>query len=190
MTTLPPASLDLRRILVVGECCSGKSTLARSLSIQLGAPHVELDALFWGPDWTPRGPAFLADAAALAAGESWVVDGNYRSVRPVLWPRATLVIWLDRSLPRVWWRALRRCVRRSWSREPLWNGNRETWAGTFFSRESLLLWILRTHTRRRREYGEFAKRGEPVPWVVLRSDAEVACFLQARPTARPAPSPA
>ena len=42
-----------QRIVVVGTTGSGKTTLARSISERLAVPHVELDALFWGPNWTP-----------------------------------------------------------------------------------------------------------------------------------------
>ena len=36
-----------------GTSCSGKTTLARAISQRLGLAHIELDALFWGRDWTP-----------------------------------------------------------------------------------------------------------------------------------------
>ena len=38
------------RILVVGTSGAGKSRLAGQLAAALGVPHVELDALYWGPD--------------------------------------------------------------------------------------------------------------------------------------------
>jgi hypothetical protein len=43
----------MRRINVVGTSCSGKATMARELAARLALPHVEFDALFWGPEWTP-----------------------------------------------------------------------------------------------------------------------------------------
>jgi adenylate kinase family enzyme len=42
---------DHPRILVVGSSCSGKTTFARALAGILGRPHIELDALHWGPNW-------------------------------------------------------------------------------------------------------------------------------------------
>lgn len=42
-----------RRIAVVGASGSGKTTFARRLAERLGIPHIELDAIHWGPDWTP-----------------------------------------------------------------------------------------------------------------------------------------
>jgi hypothetical protein len=40
------------------------------------------------------------------------------------------------------------------SGEELWGGNRETWRGAFFSRDSLFLWALKTHAPLRARYEE------------------------------------
>ena len=53
MTTL--ADLGTR-IVIVGSTGSGKSTLAGQLASQLDLPHIELDGLFWGPNWTETSP--------------------------------------------------------------------------------------------------------------------------------------
>lgn len=42
----------VRRVLVVGRSGSGKTTTARRIAGELGIPHIELDALHWGPDRT------------------------------------------------------------------------------------------------------------------------------------------
>ena len=40
-----------RRIHVMGNSCSGKSTLGAELASALGVPFVELNALNWRPGW-------------------------------------------------------------------------------------------------------------------------------------------
>lgn len=50
---LVPERRPGRRIVVVGTSGSGKTTMARRLAERLGYPHVELDALYWEPHWTP-----------------------------------------------------------------------------------------------------------------------------------------
>jgi adenylate kinase family enzyme len=141
----------MRRISVIGTSGSGKTVFARRLAERAKLPHVELDALFWGPNWTPADDALFRDRVATAlSGDAWVCDGNYSSVRPMVLARADTVIWLDLPLLVCLWQALRRNAQAD-SRERLGTGNRETWQRRL-GRDSLFWWILRTHGRRRREY--------------------------------------
>ena len=143
----------MRRIVVVGTTGSGKTTLAAVLAGWLGVRHVELDALYWGPAWTPRADdTFRASVEEATAGDCWVADGNYSRVRDVLWSRADTVIWLDYPLPLIMWRLLWRTLRRVARSQALWNGNRERFAGQFLARDSLFVWALTTHHQRRRDY--------------------------------------
>jgi adenylate kinase family enzyme len=141
-----------RRVAVVGVTGSGKTTLAAALARRLNVPHVELDALFWGPNWTPRPrELFRARAAEALAGDAWVVDGNYSSLRDLIWPRAEVLVWLDYALPLILWRLARRTWQRLTRRTLLWNGNRDRlWHQ--LGRDSLFLWALQTHPRHRRDY--------------------------------------
>ena len=91
---------SLCRFSIVGTAGSGKTTLARRLAQRLGVPHVELDAIHWGPNWQPAEPDdFRQRARAALRGDAWTTDGNYRSVRDIVWGRAQAVVWLDYSLP-------------------------------------------------------------------------------------------
>ena len=98
---------DLQRVVVVGTSCSVKTTLANSLSEKLSSPHIELDAIHWLPDWVPRPSEEFRKLTNVAiAKESWVVDGNYsNSVRDLVWPRATALVWLNYPFRVVFWRA-------------------------------------------------------------------------------------
>ncbi len=152
---------DLQRIVVVGSSCSGKTTLANSLSEKLGSAHIELDAIHWLPDWVPRPVEEFRKVTGVAiAEESWVVDGNYSSVRDLVWPRATTLVWLNHPFRIVFWRALGRTISRAITRKELYSGNRETFAQAFFSRESILWWGITTFRRRRREYQAVFQRGD------------------------------
>lgn len=168
-----------RRVCVIGTCGSGKTTLAARLARILDCPHVELDELHWEPGWTQATPeAFAARVERATRGERWVADGNYSKVRDLLWARAETIVWLDLPFGVIVRRLVARCVRRAWRREMLWAGNRETFRQSFFSRDSVILWALRTHRRRRREYaGVFAAGVPGVELVRLRSGAEAEAYL-------------
>lgn len=168
----------MRRIAVVGTTGAGKTMLAKRLATLYGLPHIELDALFHGPNWTPATPGeFRARVAAAVAAEAFVVDGNYGAARDLVWPRLDTLVWLDYSLPVVFARTLQRTLRRILLQEELWNGNRERARTAFASRQSLLLWVLQTHGRRRREYPAFIAE-YAVPNVIrLRSPHDTARWL-------------
>lgn len=159
----------MRRIVVIGTTGSGKTALARAISERLRIPHVELDALNWGPNWTevPR-EVFRQRVSEAVAGEAWVVDGNYSKARDIVWPRADTAVWLDLPLWVILWRLLRRTVARTLTREDLWSGNRERFRTAFLSRDSLFFWALQTYQRRRRDYPRLLVQPEHAHLKVIR----------------------
>jgi adenylate kinase family enzyme len=164
------------KIAVVGTSGSGKTTVARRLAETHGVPHVELDALHWGPNWTAC-PAeeFREKVARALAPEGWVVDGSYHGkLGDSVLEQADFVVWLDLPFRTVAGRIWTRTLRRIRSREELWSGNRETWRDAFFSRDSLFVWVVTTHRSRRRRYLERLDRYE---FVRLRSQREIDAWL-------------
>jgi energy-coupling factor transporter ATP-binding protein EcfA2 len=142
----------MHRIVVVGTTGSGKTTLARALAAALAIPHAEQDAFYHEAHWQPAPPArFLARAEAFTAQPAWVIDGNYALTRDLVWSRADTLLWLDYPAPLVLRQLLARTVRRTLSRELLWNGNREQLLPNLFTADGLIPWFFRTHWRRRRE---------------------------------------
>jgi adenylate kinase family enzyme len=167
----------VRRVSIVATAsCSGKTTLGRELARRLDVPFVELDELHHGPNWTEATAGELrARVEPVVAGEAWVIDGGYwGKLGDLVLRNADLVVWLDLPV-RVWLpRLVRRTVGRIVRREELWNGNRESVRNVFVSRDSLLLFSLRSHFRRRREYpAELA----PYRVVRLRTPEEVDAWL-------------
>lgn len=135
--------------------------MARELGKRFCVPHIELDALHWESNWVEASPdIFRARVEHAIAIEGWTLDGNYSRVRDLVWQRADTIVWLNYDLPIVMWRVWWRTLRRSFSHQELWNGNHENLHTAFFSRDSILLWALTTHKRRRREYPELLARPE------------------------------
>jgi adenylate kinase family enzyme len=158
----------MNRISIVGTTGSGKTTLSRQLARILDIPCIELDAVHWLPDWTPIERDLMIDRVRDAIGqERWVVEGNYSFVRPAIWERADTVVWLDYSLPTIFGRLARRTLRRIVFQERLWGGNRESLRRSF-SRDSILLWCLRSYRRKRAQYPELLGRSENSHLRVLR----------------------
>jgi adenylate kinase family enzyme len=168
------------RVVVIGISCVGKTTFAHSLARVLSCPHIELDTLYWQPNWVPRASdEFRARTARAVSQNCWVIDGNYSVVRDLVWSRATTVIWLNYVFPLVLWRALTRTVRRVLTQEELFSGNRESLRMALFSRESILWWVLTTFHRRRKQYRELfdTRPSSRLVYVELRNPSEAQHFL-------------
>lgn len=141
------------RIVVLGVTGSGKSTLARELAQRIGAPAIELDSLNWEPNWTVAPTdVFRERVREATAGDRWVLDGNYRTARDLVWPRAQTFVWIDYPLPIIFLRLFRRTVWRYAARVELWNGNRERLWPQFVTRDSLFIWAITSQPKHRREY--------------------------------------
>ena len=101
----------VRRVVVVGPGAAGKSVLARKLGQITGIPVTELDSVFWrpGPTATPPGE-WAAIQARLAGQPSWILDGDLGpyDVIEVRLRAADTIVFLDFSLIRCAWRAVRR----------------------------------------------------------------------------------
>ncbi len=145
-----PTRLCGNRIVITGTTGSGKSTLAARLAAARGMPWVELDSLRFRENWEQTTDAeFRAAADERLSGDRWVADGNYTLLQDIVWGRAETLIWLDYAFSVNAVRLLKRTVRRIVTQEPLWHGNRES-LKMALSRESILLWLLRSYSRRRR----------------------------------------
>jgi hypothetical protein len=152
-----------QRILIIGRTGSGKTTLARELSAAIGVPHVELDALYFGPNFSTVPLSLLRSRTSVAiAGDRWVTDGNKSAVRDLVWPRADSVIWLDYPLVVSLWRLGKRAL---WRTSVLRVQAAETSGksglpGQFLLAAKGVLTALRSHTGQRREYPKmFAEPG-------------------------------
>jgi adenylate kinase family enzyme len=171
----------VRRVSVVGNAGSGKTKLARELAARLRVPHVELDAIFHQPNWTPLPTdEFRQRVADAVAGDGWVVDGNYSSVRDLVWQRADAVVWLDFSRATVMRQVVGRTLRRMASGEELWNANRERWRTLLDPDESIIAWAWTQHAKYHRRYA--AAAADPayghLTFVRLGSRAEIDRFLR------------
>jgi adenylate kinase family enzyme len=115
------------RVSVIGNSGSGKTWIAARVADRLDAPHVEMDALRHGPNWTETpDDEFRSLVAEAASGDAWVIDGNYTAiVRDVIWSRATGVVWVDYPRSAVMRQVIGRSFARWALRKKLWNDNRE-----------------------------------------------------------------
>ena len=101
----------MQRILVVGPCGAGKSTLASEISKRLGIRVFHMDQLNWQPGWVESSEDAIRERlAAITAADRWIIDGTYGGTLRDRLSRADTVVYLDypislcaaRLLRRIW----------------------------------------------------------------------------------------
>ena len=177
-----------RRVRVVGNSGSGKTTFGRALSHRLGVPHLELDAVFWDAGWQWRdldeARALVAEFLAGPGRDGWVADGNWNERLGGALDGADTIVWLDPPRALVTARVLRRTVVRGVTGRELWHGNRER-LRRLLDRdpdENIVLWAWTEHHAYRARYSALAATGAPV--VHLRGPREARRWLEAVRPAR------
>ncbi len=101
----------MQRVLIIGPCGAGKSTLARTLGDRLALPVFHMDQLNWRPGWVESSKDEIrVKLRAIVTTDRWLIDGNYGGTLAERLARADTVVYLDypislcvtRLLRRIW----------------------------------------------------------------------------------------
>ena len=134
---------------------SGKTTAGRLIARHWDLPFTEMDTLAIGPGWSTP-PDFVQVVEEVVSCPCWVVDSwGPAEVRASMWARADTIVWLDYPKRVVLLRLFKRSFHRSWTREPLFGGNVETWR-SWLSKDHPLVHAATTFEKRRRVIRELA----------------------------------
>lgn len=166
----------MQRVAVVGSGGAGKSTFSQELGRLAELPVIHLDHYYWRPHWTPTPvDQWRRTMMDLAAGDRWIIDGNYGGSLDIRLERADTVIILAFSR----WLCLVRVLRRWWTnrgRDVQSDGCREHFDWQF------LRWVWRypTHSRPRID-AALAQCANRVRVIELASPAVAQSFLHDLP---------
>jgi adenylate kinase family enzyme len=101
----------MQRVLVIGPCGAGKSTLSVELAHKLGLPIFHMDQLNWQPGWVESSKAEIAaKLEQIVKTDHWLIDGTYGGTLGERLDRADTVVYLDypirlcviRLMRRIW----------------------------------------------------------------------------------------
>ncbi len=86
----------MERIMIIGCCGSGKTTLARKLGAILDLPVVHLDRLYWTGNWqTVSDEEFDSVLKKELEKPRWIIDGNYNRTMMLRLSYCDTIIYLD-----------------------------------------------------------------------------------------------
>ncbi len=102
----------MKKIVIIGCCGSGKTTLAYQLSRKLSTEVYDLDDFFWHAGWvvTPA-DRWQEIQNELVSGDRWIISGTYHSTLDIRMAAADTVIFLDLPLWLCFLRVLKRKIR-------------------------------------------------------------------------------
>lgn len=132
----------LKRVVILGNGGSGKSTYARALAKSLNLPVIHLDRYYWHDNWQAIPPAeWQAIHAKLIAQPKWIIEGaQFRQLKSRI-ERAEKVIFLDVSPLVCAWRIIKKhCFSQRQN-----DGYRYSWRWRNF------WWVLRFNRRYRQK---------------------------------------
>ena len=166
---------NMKKIVIIGTCGSGKTTLGRQLAKRLNIPVTDLDDLYWLPHWKFRPEE---ECSALiektVSQEEWIICGNQSKYRALIWPKADTIIWLDFPLHILFWRLLSRGIRQMISGEMICNGNQQTLYRLLW----ILHWLFRRYWRNKKRYGTLSQTTPHVHWIHLTNGSAIQSFIK------------
>jgi len=126
------------RVLILGLPASGKTTFAQSLARISDRLQIEVDRFYWDENRRPVSREVLKkNLIPLLSLSSFVVEGHFKTIHPLLDGRITNVIWLDPPLVVVFFR----CAIRDLSRGGV---------SALFRAEGTFRFLLKNHSKLRK----------------------------------------
>ena len=166
------------RVLLYGVTGSGKSTAALALGERSGLPVTLVDDLTWLPGWVPVDDDVQRELIGdIVAGERWLLDSSYGAWVDLVLPRVELVVGLDYPRWLSFGRLLRRTVSGVVTKDLRCNGNVESWRN-MLSRDSILVWHVRSFARKRDRMRAWAADPDMPPVLLFRRPRELEAWLR------------
>ena len=167
-----------KRILIIGNSGSGKTTFARSLAEKTALPLVHLDRLFWRGNWEslPK-EEFDPLLKAELEKEAWIIDGNFSRTLPMRLQYCDTVFYLDFPTVVCLWGITKRLFQ-------YYNRTRPDMGGVCIERldkEKIQLYkaVLGYNKRHRERYRLLLSEQTKAKVITFHSRKEVRDFLQA-----------
>lgn len=114
----------MERIIIIGSCGAGKSTLAVSLAQKTNLPLVHLDKIRFIGNWQERSKEDFDEILLSELKKPrWIIDGNYNRTIPLRMQYCDTVIFLD--FPRLVciWGVIKRVIKYHGKTRPDMGGN-------------------------------------------------------------------
>lgn len=158
----------MRKVLIIGNAGSGKSTFGRKLAEKTGLPLVHLDKLYWRGDWEHLSrEEFDAALQAELDKPEWIIDGNFNRTLTHRLQYCDTVFFFDLPTITCLWGITKRIFTHHGKVRPDMGGN----CREYFDKQKTVLYkdVLTFNKRRRKDYYEILGKTEHIDVVVIKS---------------------
>lgn len=164
----------MERVIIIGNCGAGKSTLAAKLAKKLGLPLVHLDRLRFIGNWVER-PREEFDEMLMRELEKqrWIIDGNYNRTIPLRMRYCDTVVFLDFPRFLCLWRVIKRVTRYHGKTRPDMGDN----CPERFDLE-FMKYVWQFRKKHRKRYLEMLSKAKDKNVVILRNPRQAEDFLK------------
>ncbi len=163
---------SIKKILIIGSCGAGKSTLAKKMHKKLHLPLIGLDQCYWKPNWKrTETKEWREKVKTLILQNQWIMDGNYKSTFDIRFPASDLIIFIDFNRFICFWRI--------WKRQLFKNRTDKLDGCKDKVRFDLMKWVLWTFPRQGRKeiYENIKKLDHTKKVVILKTSKDIKDFL-------------
>ncbi len=102
----------LERIIIIGGCGSGKTTLAKKLSGKLKLPLVHLDVLYWRDNWRHVSEGeFDEQLQQEIIKPRYIIEGNYGRTIPIRLKYCDTAVYMDFPRLKCVWGVIKRVIK-------------------------------------------------------------------------------
>ena len=166
----------MKRILIIGNAGSGKTTFAKQLAKKLQLPLVHLDRLYWYGSWEHLSrDQFDAALQAELEKEAWILDGNFNRTIPYRLAYCDTVFFFDLPTITCLWGITKRIFQN-------YGKTRSDMGGSCpeqFDKQKLSLYknVLTFHRQHRKDYYSLLENTQNINCHVFKSRKAAKSFL-------------
>ena len=167
----------MKRILIIGNAGSGKSTFAKKLAMMTTLPLVHLDSLYWTGTWEHVDrDTFDRLLQEELERPAWIIDGNFNRTIPHRLKYCDTVFYFDLPTITCLWGITKRILTNYGKTRSDMGGNCPERFDA--NKASLYKNVLRFKKEHSRQYKEYLASGDHFQTIVFKSRRQANRFLK------------
>ncbi|MBQ4526434.1 MAG: topology modulation protein [Clostridia bacterium] len=167
----------MKRILIIGNAGSGKTTFAKKLSEKTGLPLVHLDKIYWTGNWEHLERDKFDDILQGELEQSeWIIDGNFNRTLPHRLKYCDTVFYFDIPIITCLWGITKRIFKSHGKTRDDMGGN----CPEYFDKQKLTLYrnVISFKKQHAKKYDDLLKSAEGIEVIRFKSRRRAKMYLK------------